>query len=268
MVDGIGLVLLNTDDGAVDIQCFHQDFDTDDDFFSVFEHQLVVASQVGFALYAVDNQHLRFLTGRRQQFDLRREACATEADDTCGSHLVHNLFGFERAVAFDSVGAVDGLKPFVALHIHKDSRHTQAPSVGSSIDFGDRTAEGCVYVGTHKAPCFGDEFAYFDFLSFLDYGLGRCAYMLYQRYDSLGGQRALRNRLVCGVYFIVVRMYSAYSECVHALTSSCLGVAVVGCAVWGVAGWGSAGLRGGKLTAWIAPVGHSASHLRQSRHLV
>jgi hypothetical protein len=39
--------------------------------------------------------------------------------------------------------------------------------------------------------------------------------MLHERNDGLLGQRALRDRLVCGEAFVVMRMNSAYLKCSH-----------------------------------------------------
>ena len=268
VVDGVGFVLLNTYNCAIDAQRLHQDLDTYNDFLSVFQHQLVVASEIGFALYAIDNQHFCFLTRRRKQFYLCGEACASESHDTGSSHFIHNLFGFKRAVAFDSRSAVDGFEPFVALYIHEDSRHAQSPCIGGSVNFCDSTAERRVYVGTDKSACLCNEFAYFYLLSFFHHRLRRCPDMLHERNNRFSGQRTFGNRLVCRINLVVMWMYSTYSERIHAFVSSCLGSTTGAGAGSALGAAGSAGLRGGKLIAWIAPVGHSASHLRHRRHLV
>ena len=146
VLDGVGLVLLNADDGAADTEGFHHDLDTNHDFLAVLEHQLVVVGEVGFALYTVDNQYFGFLARGRQQLHLRGEACSTQTYDTRSGNLVHYFLGFERAVALDVRRAVYLGEPLVALYINHDGGCAEARSVHDRVNLGYRTAHGRAYI--------------------------------------------------------------------------------------------------------------------------
>src|SRR5690554_7564208 len=68
MGNGIGLVVFNSYDGFLNIQCSHQQANAHQQFFSFFEHQAVVAGQVGLTFYAVDDEYLAGLPGGGENF--------------------------------------------------------------------------------------------------------------------------------------------------------------------------------------------------------
>ena len=217
MLDGIGFVILNTDDGAVYIERFHEDLDADDDLFAMLEHELMVASKIWFALDAIDDEHFGFLTGRRQQFDVRREASATEAYDTSCGYLIDDRFGFEGALALQFVGAVDLGQPVITFYIDEDSLSWCVPCIFPFADLGDRTTDRRTDVRADESAGFSQQFAYFDFSSDFYDRLCRCADMLHKRDDSLLRQRALLNRLMRGELFVILRMNTADMKGFHNL---------------------------------------------------
>ena len=196
-------------------QSFLEDLDTDDDLLAVLHHQLVVTGQIRFALYAVDDEHFGFLARRRQQFDVCREASATETYYTCGCDLVDDLFRLQGTLVYEVRFAINLRQPLVTLYVDVDSLSGSTPCVGPVTDLGDRTAYRRADVCTHESAGFSQQFAHFHFLTNLYHGLSRSTDVLHQRNDGLLRQRALFNRLVCRVLLVVLRMNSAYFKCSH-----------------------------------------------------
>ena len=200
---------------AINAEGTFEDLDTDDDLFAMLQHQLMVTGQVGFALYTVDDQHFCFLTRRRQQFDMCRETSATESYDTGSSDLVDDGFRLQRARTDEIRRTVDLRQPLVTLYIDEDSLSGSTPCVGPITNLSDRTTNRRADVRTYESTGFSQQFAYFHFRSDFHYSLGGCTDMLHKRDDGLLGQRALRDTLVCGELFVVMRMNSAYFKCLH-----------------------------------------------------
>ena len=143
------------------------------------------------------------------------ETSATESDDTSRGNLIDDGFGFEGALVYEGGGTIDLREPFITFHIDEDSLSGGTPSVGPVAYSGDGTAYRRTDVRADESTCFSEQFAYFHFRSDSHHSLGRCTDMLHKRDDSLLGQWALRDRLMCGELFVVMRMNSAYFECSH-----------------------------------------------------
>ena len=78
-LDGVGLVVLDADDHAVDVEEFLDGHDAGDDVPAVLEHLAVVGGDVGLTLGGVDDHGVDVLVGRDVQLDGGREARAAEA---------------------------------------------------------------------------------------------------------------------------------------------------------------------------------------------
>ena len=196
MCNSVGFVVLDTDDGAVDAQRFHHQLDTYHDLLAAFQHELVVAGQIRFALYAIDNQHFGFLARRRHQFDVSGEASSAQAHDAGVLDLVYNLFRVQVGEGYDDVCAVNLRQPFVAFDVDVDGLHLHAPCVHGGVDLRDLAADRAVNRRTDKPAGFCQQLTHFHRVAFLYNRFGRCTDMLNQRDDSLLGQRHSSDGLV------------------------------------------------------------------------
>ena len=154
MLNRIFLIIFNADDGALYTECFFENLNTDHDFFSVLEHQLMVAGEVRFALYTVDNQHFRFLSRRRKQLDVCGETCATQTYDTRSRNLVDDGFGVQCTLPCQIRCTVDFRNPLVALYIDEDGLSGCTPSVCPITNLGNRSTNRRTNVRTHETTGF------------------------------------------------------------------------------------------------------------------
>ena len=185
-LDGVGLVALNADHGAANIDGLHEDLHPDDDFFALGEHQRVVRREVRLALHGVHDQYLGLAARGRRQLDLRGEGGTAHTDDASGGDLAYDLFGRQCAVADERLTAVDRLLPLVALHIDIDGRLRQPCGVEHRVDLGYRARHGRVYVGRNEPCGLADQRPDFHFIALGHHRLSWCTDVLPERYDHLG----------------------------------------------------------------------------------
>ena len=124
MVDGVGLVVLDTDIGFLYADGFHQDGDADEQFLSVFEHRAVVRRKVGLALHAVDDERFGLLSGRYRQLHVRGERRTAHADDAGILDLGDDLGSRERALLDQRFGTVNAFGPLVAFALDRNHHLT------------------------------------------------------------------------------------------------------------------------------------------------
>ena len=180
----------------------------------MLHHQLMVVRQVRLALYTVDNQHLGFLARRRHQFDVCREACATQTYDAGVLNLFDDIFRLKRALVDKCLRAVDARQPLVAFHIDEDSRSRYTLTVQHVVNLDDLAAHRRMNGCAHEASRLGEQCSHLHLVTYSHHGLSRRTNVLRQQDNCLLGQRRLYDGLVCRVRLIVMRMNSADTKCI------------------------------------------------------
>ena len=146
-LDGIGLIVLNADECLVHLYRLHQNGYTYHNFFRMFQHQLMVGSQIRFALYGVDDDTLCLECRRRTQLDLRREACTAQTYDTCISDFLHDFLGGQTAFLHQRFGTVNGFFPFIPFYVNEYSRLGVTAGIDNRVNLSDfpadRRMNGC-----------------------------------------------------------------------------------------------------------------------------
>ena len=179
--NSIRLVILNSDKCLIYLHGFHQNGDTYHDFFRVFQHQLMVGSQIRFTFYGIDNHTFSFKRRRRTKFHLCRETSTTQTYDTGIGNLLHNFFRRKIAFFHQCLAAVDCFFPFVAFHIDKDSRFRITAGIDYRINLRHFTTDRRMNCCRNKAGRFGNLRAYLHHITLCHYRFGRCANVLGQR---------------------------------------------------------------------------------------
>ena len=82
-----GFVTLDHDVADIELQRVHENFCTTDNFCGALTHQHVVATDVGLALDAIENQVGQFAGSRLHEFLCGRECRAAKADDATVQNL-------------------------------------------------------------------------------------------------------------------------------------------------------------------------------------
>ncbi len=216
--DSVFFVCLYADNGAFNLQGTHQQRDANENFVAVFHHQLMVASEVRFALHCVHYQHFGFVARRWHQLDMRWEASAAQAHNASIFYLVDDLLRLEFANAIDVVGAIDIFRPTVAIafSIDVDCRHGLSPRIDGGIDFRHHARNWRMHIGRHKTAALRNELSHFHAIAFGNDGLRWCANMLTERHDGLFWQRHALNGNASR-NFVIVWVNTTHSKCLHIL---------------------------------------------------
>ena len=113
----------------------------------MFQHQLMVGSQIRFALYGVDDDTLCLECRRRTQLDLRREACTAQTYDTGIGNFLHDFLGSQTAFLHQRFGTVNGFFPFIPFYVNEYSRLGVTAGIDNRVNLSDfpadRRMNGC-----------------------------------------------------------------------------------------------------------------------------
>ena len=91
--DSVLLVVFDSDDGTAYTEGTLEDLYADEDLFALAEHEGVVAGEVRFALYSVDDQDLGLSSWGRGELDVGGEGRSSEPHDTGGGDALDDLLG-------------------------------------------------------------------------------------------------------------------------------------------------------------------------------
>ena len=89
--DSVLLVVFDPDDGTAYSEGTLEDLYADEDLFALAEHEGVVAGEVRFTLYSVDDQDLGLSPWGRGELDMGREGRTSEPYDTGGGDALDDL---------------------------------------------------------------------------------------------------------------------------------------------------------------------------------
>ncbi|MPM22851.1 hypothetical protein SDC9_69310 [bioreactor metagenome] len=122
MTDSIRFIILNTDNCFFYLKRFHENRDTNQNFLTMLQHQLVVAGQIRFAFNGIDNQNFCFFSGRRRKFHVSGESSTSQSDDAGILHFFNYLFFGKITFSFDNSTSVNGIQPLITIYINKYGR--------------------------------------------------------------------------------------------------------------------------------------------------
>ena len=142
--DGSGLVGLDANIAIGDFGTLHQQLKTYENLVGMLHHQTVVGSDIGFALYGIDNDTLGICCGRGSEFDKGGETGTAHTHDAGILDAGNNLLGSQLGMVFHQfqlVGTVDVLFPFVTLNIDNNDGLAITGGIDSGVDLEHRSAD-------------------------------------------------------------------------------------------------------------------------------
>ena len=256
--DGLRLVLLDADHGTASAKNLLHDGSTHHYLLGTLQHDAEVAGEIGLALRAVQDQALSLAAGSGIELHMGGEGSSAESDHAAGLDLVEDGCAVFGDFSDKGVGKIHSLDPLVALHRNLDVSHVVACKILAGADGLHGTGCGRVYERGDESAWLRYHLACLHLVAYGHDGLRRGAKMLgHGNIQSLGQGQHLDG--AAAGEFCIVRMHSAYCECylTHCLSSFLFAMRSLTAAL-------SSSL--GKFTPWMAPVGHMASHSRQSLH--
>ena len=178
---GVGLIVLNADDGLLHVEGLHHQTNAVNDAIGVLHHQPMIGRQVRLALRAVNDEHLDGLALGWAQLHRGGEGRAAQ---THNASVAHDLLQFRRRQAFGMI--VEGqLHPLILVVVINDDGHgLTAIGQNAGLNIHHRTGHGCVDRRGHEATRFTDELTHTNVVALLHQRLGGSADMLRQRNDD------------------------------------------------------------------------------------
>ena len=159
----------------------HEDSYPHQDFVCLFQHQLVIGSQVRFTFHRIDDDTLCLAARRRRKFHMGRETCTTHTYYTCILYLGYDFFRLQLTFFDQCSTAVNSFFPFITVHINKDSWFTITASIDNAIYLinftGYRREDRCRY----KTTCFSNLGTYLHYIALLHDSSSRSTDVLRQR---------------------------------------------------------------------------------------
>ena len=138
----------------------------------------MVGSEVGLALYGIDDDALGLATGRRCELHVCGEAGATHTHDTGILDLGYNLGRLEGALGHQSLAAVDTLFPLVANDVDEDGGLAVSAGVDDRVNLGHLTRYRREDSCRHEATSLGNLGTHLHHVAFGHTGYGRGTDML------------------------------------------------------------------------------------------
>jgi hypothetical protein len=172
----VHLVVLDTDHSTLYTQGPHEQANTLDQPVRMFQHDAVIAGQVGLAFTAIGDQGVDPVFGWRFHFNVGRECGAAQADHAA---VLHGLNDFIRAHGIDIVAIfVHFLLRGSAVDLENDALNFGAAGAGHQPDAFDAAGGRCVLRYREKPVRFSDRLAPHHFLPRLHQWNRRLAGML------------------------------------------------------------------------------------------
>ncbi len=178
--DGLGLVVLDTDQHLLGLDQLHQDIDARNQLAGALAHQHVISGDIGFAFGAVDDQRVDLLRRPCGEFHRRGETGAAQAADAGFADQCQQLGRLHMPV----VAMRREFDPLIqTVAVDDDSRRQHAGSMGiwlradKADGAGGRGMQRCA----DEAVGIGDLLALAHPLADDNAGLGDCTDMLAER---------------------------------------------------------------------------------------
>ena len=216
MLDGVLLVGLHADDGALEAEGLHQDAHAADDLLALLQHQPVVGGDVRLTLRTVEDQRVH-LAQAGADLHVGGEAGAAHTGDTGLLDDLHDLVGRQLGV----VGMGGELRaPGVLEIVLDDHGHALAAAhVGTGLHRLDRAGHRRVDGGA-QAGDLADLLAHLHLVAHRDDGLAGRADVHRHGDDDLFGSRAERHNLLVACQLLpVMGMHAAVKALLHRSTS-------------------------------------------------
>ena len=157
MIYGIGLVVLDADDGLIDTDGAFQDLDTYQQLLSALQHRAVVRRKVRLALHAVYDEVLGLAARGHRQLHVRGEGSAAHTDNARILYLGDDGRTVQRTLAHQLRRAVYCGHPLVTLAFDRYHHLAQTLTVDLHIDCRNGTRYGRVDIGRHETRSLGYE---------------------------------------------------------------------------------------------------------------
>jgi hypothetical protein len=159
-LNGIGLVLLDTDHAAGSSERMHHDPDAEVHALRVLDHDAMVGGQVGLALRTIDDQGRNVPAPGRGKLDMGRERRAAEAHHAGFLHGAHDLgTGEPFPMGYQPLPRDLGCE---AVHLDSHRLRHRPVGMGPPFDAGDDAGRRGVNGHGHEAVGLADLVAPLD----------------------------------------------------------------------------------------------------------
>ena len=190
--NGLGLVVLDPNQGAAWVEQVLEDVDAGDDLVGMFTHQSIIGGDVRLALHRIDDQLFYSLMVAEVHLDAGGETRAPHSGNTGMADGVDQLAGAQLGViSHATVG--DPFILAIGVEHHADGIHARWMLDRAGANGTDGAGSRRMNRGTNGAAGFGNHLPLEDPVAGGHQWLGRCPDMHVQRQHQLGRQRAGRN---------------------------------------------------------------------------